>query len=56
MRVDPEMSVRKAHALSHAVADAISQRLPHTTVTIHIEPFIQTRESDPGTAQGTREI
>ena len=54
MRVDPEMSVRKAHELSHAVADSISQRLPHTTVTIHIEPFIEERRA--AKPDGTQEM
>lgn len=39
VRVDPLMSVREAHALSHRVKDAVRDRLPRVAdVLIHIEP------------------
>ncbi len=39
VRVDPLMSVREAHALSHQVKDAVRDRLPRVAdVLIHIEP------------------
>jgi cation diffusion facilitator family transporter len=39
VRVDPLMSVRDAHALSHKVKDAVRERLPRVAdVLIHIEP------------------
>jgi cation diffusion facilitator family transporter len=38
IRVDADMSVEKAHQLSHEVADSIKAELPDSSVTIHIEP------------------
>ena len=40
MEVDPQMSVRDAHEVSHRVKDALRQRMPRVLdVLVHIEPF-----------------
>ncbi len=41
LTVDPNMSVRDAHALSHRLEDLLRGDLPHLTdVVIHVEPFV----------------
>jgi divalent metal cation (Fe/Co/Zn/Cd) transporter len=49
VRVDPAMSVREAHALSHRVKDAVRGAVPRIAdVLVHIEPADQgTPPSDP---------
>jgi cation diffusion facilitator family transporter len=40
VEVDPQMSVRDAHEVSHRVKDALRQRMPRVLdVLVHIEPF-----------------
>lgn len=38
VQVDRDMTVEKSHRLAQALSAAIKERLPHATVTIHIEP------------------
>ncbi len=40
LEVDPEMSVREAHAIAHEVKDAVRERVPQVAdVLIHVEPL-----------------
>jgi len=49
VRVDPEMSVREAHALSHRVKDKLRAEMPSVAdVLVHIEPA-GGPDADPGT-------
>lgn len=48
VRVDPAMSVRDAHALSHRVKDSVRSELPEVRdVLIHIEPAPEERSAGP---------
>ncbi len=38
IQVDPQMTVEKSHALAEELSQVIKERLPHSTVTTHIEP------------------
>lgn len=38
IQVDSQMTVEASHSLAQELSGAIKERLPHTTVTIHIEP------------------
>jgi cation diffusion facilitator family transporter len=38
MLVDPQMSVGDSHLITDDLTQMISERLPHSTVTIHVEP------------------
>ena len=38
IKVAPEMSVENAHAITVEVKEKITERFPHTSVLIHIEP------------------
>jgi cation diffusion facilitator family transporter len=38
MLVDPQMSVGDSHRITDELTHMISERLPHSTVTIHVEP------------------
>ena len=42
VRVDGHMSVRKGHAIAHAVKDALIGSVPHriSDVTVHVEPMV----------------
>lgn len=53
IRVDADMTVEKAHQLSHEVADAIKADLRDTSVTIHIEPCQREAGSDTTPPGGT---
>lgn len=48
IRVDPAMSVRDAHALSHLVKDSVRARLPAVRdVLIHVEPWQEPAANSP---------
>ncbi len=38
MLVDPDMSVDRSHRITDELTGMIAERLPHSTVTIHVEP------------------
>ncbi len=49
LEVDPDLTVREAHALAHRVKDAIREALPAVEdVLIHIEPWPQHAETAAG--------
>ncbi|HNQ84272.1 MAG TPA: cation diffusion facilitator family transporter [Deltaproteobacteria bacterium] len=38
MLVDPDMNVQRSHGITDELTGLITDRLPHSTVTIHVEP------------------
>ncbi|HXK47360.1 MAG TPA: cation diffusion facilitator family transporter [Deltaproteobacteria bacterium] len=38
MLVDPDMNVKKSHRITDELTSLITERLPYSTVTIHVEP------------------
>jgi cation diffusion facilitator family transporter len=54
LEVDPEVSVRRAHAIAHVVKDAVRQRVPQVAdVLIHVEPVGEAAPPSPRTGGQT---
>ena len=51
LELPPDMTVRESHSIAHRVSLDIQERLPSTSVMVHVDP---SDEDPPSSRRGTR--